>query len=58
MSNVFNVNHLVSYIGDSSDEDANLRENSLQPEEGDADKFANNFIEKFERERECDRSKA
>jgi hypothetical protein len=34
---VFNVKHLVSFIDDSSDEDANLRTNSLQPREDDVD---------------------
>jgi hypothetical protein len=36
-SDVFNVKHLVPYIGDSSYEDANSRANSLQPGEDDVD---------------------
>jgi hypothetical protein len=32
-SDVFNIKHLVSFINDSSEEDANLRVNSLQPRE-------------------------
>jgi len=30
-SNIFNVKHLVPFTGDSSDEELNSRENSLQP---------------------------
>jgi hypothetical protein len=37
MSNVFNVKHLVPFIDDSLDEDANSRTNSLQPGEDDVD---------------------
>ena len=36
-SDVFNVKHLVSFIDDLSNEDANLRTNSLQPREDDVD---------------------
>jgi hypothetical protein len=36
-SDVFNVKHLVPFIKDSSDEDATLRTNSLQPGEDDVD---------------------
>jgi hypothetical protein len=36
-SDVFNVKHLVPFIDDLSDEDANLRTNSLQPGEDDVD---------------------
>ena len=36
-SDVFNIKHLVPFIGDSSEKDANLRVNSLQPEEDDVD---------------------
>jgi hypothetical protein len=35
MSNVFNVKHLVLFIGDSSNEDATSMVNSLQPREDD-----------------------
>jgi hypothetical protein len=41
---VFNVKNLVSFIGDSSYEDANLRENSLQPREDDVDQIASEFM--------------
>ena len=41
---VFNVKHLVSFIGDSSDEDANLRTNSLQPGEDDVDQIVSEFM--------------
>lgn len=34
-SDVFNVRHLVSYLGDNFDDDANSRTNSLQLEEID-----------------------
>lgn len=44
MSDVFNVDRLVPYIDNSSDDDTNLRENSLQPKEDE------NFMEKFENE--------
>jgi hypothetical protein len=37
MSDVFNVKHLVPFIDDSSDEDANSKTNSLQPGEDDVD---------------------
>ena len=33
---VFNVKHLVLFIGDSSDKDVNSRANCLQPREDDA----------------------
>jgi hypothetical protein len=36
-SDVFNVKHLVLFIDNSSDEDANLRTNSFQPGEDDVD---------------------
>jgi hypothetical protein len=36
-SDVFNVKHHVSFIDDSSNEDANSRTNSLQPGEDDVD---------------------
>jgi predicted secreted acid phosphatase len=49
-SNVSSAKHLVLYIGDSLDDDANSRANSLQPEEDDVDQIANNFMKKFERE--------
>jgi hypothetical protein len=47
-SDVFNVKHLVLYIGDSSDDDVNSRENSLQPREEDAYQIANNYMKKFD----------
>jgi hypothetical protein len=37
MFDVFNVKHLVPFIDDLSDEDANSRTNSLQPGEDDVD---------------------
>jgi hypothetical protein len=37
---VFNVKHLVLFIGDSLYEDVNSRANSLQPREDDVDKIA------------------
>jgi hypothetical protein len=40
---VFNVKNLVPFIGDSSDEDANSRVNSLQPGEDDVDQIALEF---------------
>jgi hypothetical protein len=36
-SDVFNVKHLVPFIEDSSENDANSRTNSLQPGEDDVD---------------------
>jgi hypothetical protein len=36
-SDVFNVKHLVPFIEDLSEEDANSRTNSLQPGEDDVD---------------------
>ena len=43
-SNVFNVKHLAPFIGDSSNEDANSRTNSLQPREDDVDQIASEFM--------------
>jgi hypothetical protein len=43
-SNVFNVKHLVPFIEDSSEEDANSRTNSLRPGEDDVDQMASEFI--------------
>jgi hypothetical protein len=43
-SDVFNVKHLVPFIGDSSDEDVNSRANSLQPREDDVDQIASEFM--------------
>jgi hypothetical protein len=43
-SNVFNVKHLVPFIEDSSEEDANSRTNSLQPGEDDVDQIASEFM--------------
>jgi hypothetical protein len=43
-SDVFNVKHLVPFIEDSSDEDANSRTNSLQPGEDDVDQIALEFM--------------
>jgi hypothetical protein len=45
-SDVFNVKYLVLFIGDSSDEEANLRANSLQPREDDVDKISSEFMRK------------
>ena len=44
ISNVFNVKHLVSFIGDLSDEEANSRTNSLQPGEDDMDQITSEFM--------------
>ena len=44
MSDVFNVKHLVSFTGDSSNEDANSRANFLQPGEDDVDQIASEFM--------------
>lgn len=38
-SDVFNVKHLVSYIGDLSTEDSNSRVNSLKPGKDDVDPY-------------------
>jgi hypothetical protein len=43
-SDVFNVKHLVPFIEDSSEEDANSRTNSLQPGEDDVDQIASEFM--------------
>jgi hypothetical protein len=43
-SDVFNVKHLVPFIEDSSEEDANSRTNSLQPREDDVDQIASEFM--------------
>jgi hypothetical protein len=43
-SDVFNVKHLVPFIKDSSEEDANSRTNSLQPGEDDVDQIASKFM--------------
>lgn len=48
------VKHLVMYIGDSFDDDANYKENSLQPGEDDIDRIAHNYIKKFEEKRSND----
>jgi hypothetical protein len=40
MSDVFNVKHLVPFMGDSSEEDVNSRTNFVQPEEDDVDQSA------------------
>lgn len=53
MSDVFNVKHLVSYTGNSFDDDANSRDNSLQPREDDADQIAHIYMKKFEEKRWC-----
>lgn len=42
------VKHMVPLKGNSSDKDANLRSNSLQPGEDDTDQIAYNFMERFE----------
>jgi hypothetical protein len=47
MSDVFNVKHLVPFIEDSSDEDANSRTNSLQPGEDDVDFFDFVIVSQF-----------
>jgi hypothetical protein len=43
-SDIFNVKHLVPFIEDSSDVDANSRTNSLQPGEEDVDQIASEFM--------------
>jgi hypothetical protein len=43
-SDVFNVKHLVPFIEDSSEDDANSRTNSLQPGEDDVDQIALKFM--------------
>jgi hypothetical protein len=43
-SDVFNVKHLVPFIEDSSEEDANSRTNSLQLGEDDVDQIASEFV--------------
>jgi hypothetical protein len=43
-SDLFNVKHLVPFIEDSSEEDANSRTNSLQPREEDVDQIASEFM--------------
>jgi hypothetical protein len=43
-SDVFNVKHLIPFIEDSSEEDANSRTNSLQPGEDDVDQIASEFM--------------
>jgi hypothetical protein len=45
-SDVFNVKHLVPFIEDSSEEDANSRENSIQPGEDDVDQDAWEYLRK------------
>ena len=45
-SDVFNVKHLVSFIDDSSEEDANSRANSLRPGEDDVDRDAWKYMRK------------
>jgi hypothetical protein len=44
MSDVFNVKHLIPFIEDTSEEDANSRTNSLQPGEDDVDQIASEFM--------------
>ena len=43
---VFNIKHLVPFIGDSLDEDVNSRENSVQPGVDDVDHNAWNYMRK------------
>jgi hypothetical protein len=43
-SDVFNVKHLVPFMEDSSEEDANLRTNSLQPGEDDVNQIDSEFM--------------
>jgi hypothetical protein len=43
-ADIFNVKHLVPFIEDSSDVDANSRTNSLQPGEEDVDQIALEFM--------------
>jgi hypothetical protein len=45
-SNVFNIKHLVPFTGDSSDDDVNLRANSVQPREDDVDHNAWDYMRK------------
>ena len=45
-SNVFNIKHFVLFIDDSLADDANLRENSLQPGEDDVDRDAWEYMKK------------
>ena len=48
---VFNVNHLIPFTGDSSDDDAvlNSRSNFLSPRENDVDQAALDFLDRFDR---------
>ena len=48
-SNDFNVNHLVPFIDDSSEEDVNSRANSIQPGKDDIDPDAWEFMRKKRR---------
>jgi hypothetical protein len=43
-SDVFNFKHLVPFIEDSSEDDANSRTNSLQPVEDDVNQIASEFM--------------
>jgi hypothetical protein len=51
-ADVFNIKHLVPFFGDSSEEDANSRANSLQPGEDDADRDAWEYMRKNGRDME------
>ena len=44
MSDVFNIKHLVPFIEDSLDEDANSRTNSIQLGEDDVNQIASEFM--------------
>jgi hypothetical protein len=49
-SDVFNVKHLVPFIEDSSEEDANSRANSVQPREDDVEQDAWEYMRKKRRD--------
>ena len=53
-ADVFNIRHLVSFIQDSSEKDANSRANSLQPRKDDVDREAWEYMTKKRRDIEVD----
>ena len=53
-ADVFNIKHLVPFLEDSSEEDANSRVNSLQPGEDDAYRDAWEYMRKKIRDIEVD----
>jgi hypothetical protein len=54
IADVFNIKHLVPFINDSSEEDANSRVNSLQPGKDDADRDAWEYMRKKGRDIELE----